>query len=47
MLHYKEAFAHKRVKDKNGTRRQWMMRDHYYNLDGHIIWAKDEYEYKK
>ena len=37
----------KRVKDKNGTRRQWMMRDHYYNLDGHIIWAKDEYEYKK
>lgn len=37
----------KKVKDKNGTRQQWMMRDHYYNLDGHIIWAKDEYEYKK
>lgn len=25
---------------------KWMVRDHYYDLDGHIIWAKNEYEYR-
>ena len=37
----------KKKKQKNGSRMQWMMRDHYYDLDGHIIWAKDEYEYER
>ncbi|MEJ8769972.1 hypothetical protein [Prevotella sp. HCN-7019] len=37
----------RKIKNKNGIKQQWMMRDHYYDLDGHIIWAKDEYEYRK
>lgn len=28
-------------------KKQWMVQDHYYFLDGRTLWAKDEYLYKE
>ena len=26
------------------TRQRWTAKDYYFDLDGHIIWGKDEYQ---
>lgn len=29
------------------SRQKWLLKDHYYDLTGNIIWASDEYPYRK
>ena len=44
-LSFKEIFENKK-KDSIHlmTRQRWTAKDYYFDLDGHIIWGKDEYQ---